>query len=138
MTKSMRPSPSNERLTFGPAKPLPSTWAVLPSEAAKRPSLVTVVGPDGTPLATIDPITRQRRTLTGHVEGTLSHQGWALDMRGTAGLVFSKAPRRVVADYEGAPARRDRDPRVGSGNGKRQPKADSPDDGRRPTYNRGG
>jgi hypothetical protein len=116
----MRPPPSNERLDFGPAKPLPSTWAVLPSEAAKRPGVVTVLGPDGTPLATIDPITRQRRTVTGEVEATLSQQGWGLDMRGTAGVVFSKEPRRVLPDYEGAPARRDRDPRVGSGHGTRR------------------
>ena len=104
------------RLKFGPAKPLPSTWAVLPAEAAKRPSLVVVTDASGAVIATIDPLTRKRQSVKGQAEGTLSQQGWNARVdyhgqiqRGPPPFV-APARHRDHPDY-GAKLSRDRDKR---------------------------
>jgi hypothetical protein len=104
---------TRESLAWGPARPLPSTWALLPSEADKRPGLVRVTTDTGSLIATIDPVTRQRRDLRGHLEATLTPQGWARPMHDTAGATYRAAPRVLRADYETGLDRRDVDPRSG-------------------------
>lgn len=103
-----------ERLDFGPARALPSTWSVLPSERDKRPGPVIVTDPDGRVVARIDPITRQRTSVSGQVEHTLTPQGWGRPMHDTAGTVYKARPRAYQPDYEMGPRnRRDVDPRSG-------------------------
>jgi len=53
-----------------------STWRLFPSEAAKRPSVVTVTNREGQLIARIDPITRRRVTPSGRYQRTLDATGW--------------------------------------------------------------
>jgi hypothetical protein len=71
----------------------------------------------GEVIATIDPLTRERRSPTGRLEAVLTPQGWTayrvdLDQRGAPrGTSISIPPRRPPhPDYD-ATSRRDRDPR---------------------------
>jgi hypothetical protein len=106
------PPASPERLTFGPARPLPSTWQIFPSEAAKQPSLVIVTNAAGQRIATIDPLTRQRRSLSGRLEATLSYQGFNAYLTGPNGHTpISIAPREPRRPDYGSRVRQDRDKR---------------------------
>jgi hypothetical protein len=89
----------------------------LPSEADKRPGLVRVTAEGGVLIATIDPVTRQRRDTRGRLEATLTPQGWARPMHDTAGTTFARRPRTYRADYETGFDRRDVDPRSGTRSG---------------------
>ena len=104
---------SRDRLDFGPARRLPSTWNILPWVEHAKPGLVRVVNADGQVIATIDPVTRQRRSPSGRLEATLSPQGWARPMHDTTGTIIAKRPRTYRADYEAGLNRRDVDPRGG-------------------------
>src|ERR1700675_1426356 len=67
---------SQDRLDLtAPRHPRP-TFQLLRYERDKRPSVVTVTNGDGTVIATIDPVTRTRRTPSGRRTGTLTPQGW--------------------------------------------------------------
>ena len=55
-----------------------STWAVLPCERERMPSLCIVTNPAGRVIAVIDPLTRQRKTPSGNITATLTAQGWDL------------------------------------------------------------
>jgi len=101
-----------ERLEFRSPKDPKPTWALFPNEIAKQPGLVIVANAKGRVIATIDPVTRERRTLNGTVEAKLSPQGWLLPISDTA-MIFNHAPRQVQPNYELSLAR-DRDPRSAS------------------------
>ena len=74
---------------FGAANPKP-TWKVLPSEREKMPGLVTVTNPEGRVIATIDPITRKRRSPSGKVQSVLSPQGFSLDGKEVRKISFER------------------------------------------------
>src|SRR3990172_727603 len=103
---------SRERLEFSPPKHPKPTWALFPNEVTKRPGVVVVANAKGRVIATIDPITRERRAVNGTIEATLSPQGWLLPISDTA-MIFNHAPRQVQPNYELSLAR-DRDPRSAS------------------------
>jgi len=71
-----------------------------------RPSLVDVRNPAGDRIATIDPLTRQRRDLTGRLEAVLTPQGWGLDTSRNSAAIPAKArPRDLYAQHEPRDAR---------------------------------
>jgi hypothetical protein len=106
-------STRDSRLPVDRDRPLPSTWNVLPWVEHAKPGLVRVVNGAGQLIATIDPVTRQRRDVHGRLEATLSPQGWARPMHDTAGTIIAKRPRTYVPDYEAGLDRRDVDSRSG-------------------------
>ncbi|MBF8297375.1 MAG: hypothetical protein HW395_32 [candidate division NC10 bacterium] len=85
---------------------------MLPSEAAKQPGPVIVTNAAGALIATIDPLTRRRRSLTGRVESILTPQGFNayLPLRGIHPPV-SIPPRRPPQPDYGSRLKDDRDPR---------------------------
>ena len=112
-------------LSYGAAMPrsrpkLPdtpeSTWRLFPSEAAKQPSVVTVRDARGQLIATIDPLTRERRTPAGRLMATLTPQGfnaYLTDYHFPAQHPpVSIAPRGVPQPDYGPTLRRDRDKRA--------------------------
>src|SRR3989304_714749 len=104
-----RPMLSRQRQAWRRPDTQASTWALLPSEAAKRPSVVRVTNPAGQLIATIDAITRRRVNTAGHLEATLTPQGWNLELSAHSPPT-AIAPRRPHPTYS-APLRGDRGPR---------------------------
>ena len=107
-------SRSPEAISFG-VGPLRwrDTWAALPSEAAKRPGVVTVTDAAGQVIATIDPSTRRRvGAATGRTEAVLAPQGFNT-LPGWRGIAIAPPRPRDHPDYEPSRAgmRRERDAR---------------------------
>lgn len=87
-----------------------------------RPTPVEVRNNQGDIIATIDPVTRERRSLTGRLEGVLTPQGWDLDM-GRRPAVGKRSERIPYAEYQPRHAKsgraKDRDTRSGYEAGRR-------------------
>ena len=106
------PAP-RERLDLEGPKRLRSTWHILPGERAKRPGAVTVTDPSGAVIATIDPVTRERRDTTSGAVTVLLGAGWNLGVTyAHHGPAPAIEPRRAgrLPDYSRS-LKDDRDPR---------------------------
>ncbi len=106
------------------SRPLRPTWDILPSEADKKPSVVTVRNARCRVIAVIDPVTRQRRSRAGVLEAVLSPQGWDLGGKEMRKISFKHVDHGArVPSYERRARNgrvRDADPRIGSGRGPRR------------------
>jgi hypothetical protein len=61
-------------------------------------SLVRVTNAAGELIATIDPLTRQRRTVAGRLEATLTPQGWNLPTDSIISWPGSGSPPREIVE----------------------------------------
>jgi len=86
----------------------------------QRPSLVRVTNAAGMLIALIDPLTRKRTTVTGELEATLTRQGW--DLTTQRYICWPKSETMVVIERTRHGKIRERDGRVGRGNGGGRPR----------------
>ena len=71
-----------------------------------RPGLVEVRNVAGVVIATIHPLTRERRDVTGKLEAILTPQGWDLDTsRNSAAIPAKSRPKDLYAQHEPRDAR---------------------------------